>query len=173
MMNYKKLLKDINTFILDYDGVLTTGMVILQNEGEPLRTAHVKDGYALQLAARNGYNIAVISGGRSESIIKRLNALNIKDVFIGVGNKLETYKEYAASKNIGNNNILYMGDDIPDYQAMKEAGVAVCPSDAAEEIIGIAHYVSPFPGGKGCVRDIIEQVMRVQGKWMNHGAFTW
>lgn len=173
MMNYKKLLKDINTFIFDYDGVLTDGTVILQDEGEPLRTAHVKDGYALQLAIRHGYNIAIISGGRSQSIANRLRLLNVEDVFLGVATKLEVLRDYMKTKELEAKNIIFMGDDIPDYHAMKEAGIAACPADAAEEIISISDYISPYPGGKGCVRDIIEQVMKVQGKWMNDGAFLW
>ncbi len=173
MMNYKKHLKDINTFIFDYDGVLTDGTVILQDDGEPLRTAYVKDGYALQLAIRHGYNIAIISGGRSQSIANRLRLLNVEDVFLGVATKLEVLRDYMKTKELESKNIIFMGDDIPDYHAMKEAGIAACPADAAEEIISISDYISPYPGGKGCVRDIIEQVMKVQGKWMNDGAFLW
>ncbi|MCP4551715.1 MAG: HAD-IIIA family hydrolase [Bacteroidetes bacterium] len=173
MVNYKELLADINTFIFDYDGVFTNGTVILMNTGEPLRTANVKDGYALQLAVKKGYRIVIISGGRSESVISRFKALNIKDVFLGVDNKIERYRNYLAEHNMESKNTLYMGDDIPDYEVMKEVGVATCPADAAEEIKSISHYISLFSGGEGCVRDVIEQVLKVQGKWMNDDAYQW
>jgi len=173
MANYKSLLKHINTFIFDYDGVLTDGTVILMNNGDALRTANVKDGYALQLAVKKGYRIAIISGAYSESMLRRFEALNVKDVFLKVDNKLETYNKYLAANNIENQHVLYMGDDIPDYEVMKIAGVPTCPADASEEIKAIAKYISHQKGGNGCARDVIEQVMKIQGKWMNDGAFHW
>jgi len=173
MANYKSLLKHINTFIFDYDGVLTDGTVILMNNGDALRTANVKDGYALQLAVKKGYRIAIISGAYSESMLRRFEALNVKDVFLKVDNKLETYNKYLAANNIENQHVLYMGDDIPDYEVMKIAGVPTCPADASEEIKAIAKYISHQKGGHGCARDVIEQVMKIQGKWMNDGAFHW
>ncbi|HPE42879.1 MAG TPA: HAD-IIIA family hydrolase [Bacteroidales bacterium] len=173
MSNYKALLTKINTFIFDYDGVMTDGTIILNNNGEPFRTANVKDGYALQLVQKLGYNIAVISGGFSPSMHKRFEALNIKDVFLGVANKYEVLKEYMLQKSISPEQIVYMGDDIPDFLVMEHVGVPVCPADAAEEIKRISVYISHHPGGHGCVRDIIEQVLKVQGKWMTEIAHHW
>ncbi len=173
MSNYKSLLKNINTFIFDYDGVLTDGTVILQPDGEALRTANVKDGYALQLAVKKGYNVAIISGGISASMNKRFEALRIKDFFLGVENKLEVLRNYMTEKNIKPENILYMGDDIPDYKVMKEVGVPCCPADATPEIKSISKYISDKGGGKGCVRDVIEQTLKIQEKWMNEDGFKW
>lgn len=173
MSNYKEHLSAITTFLFDYDGVLTNGVVLITNSGDQLRTGHVKDGYALQLAIKNGYRVAVISGGYSESMRHRCNALNLTDVFLGVENKLEVFNEYLRKHNLTAGEVLYMGDDIPDYQVMKMVGMPVCPADAAEEIKSISKYISHFPGGEGCVRDVIEQVMKVQGKWMNGNAFHW
>ena len=172
-MNYKEMLRHISTFVLDYDGVLTDGRVVLQEKGEPLRTANVRDGYALQLAVKKGYRVAIIAGGRSNSVINRLNSLNVNDIFLGAERKEVVLKEYMEKHGLRKENIIYMGDDIPDYYAMQLAGVASCPADASEEVKAIAHYISPFSGGSGCVRDIIEQVLKVQGNWMNHDAFSW
>ena len=173
MKNYKELLTDVNTFVFDYDGVFTNGTVILMNEGQPLRTANVKDGYALQLANKKGYNVVIISGGYSQSVSNRFDLLKIKDVYLGTEDKLKVYKKYLEEHNLEPKNVLYMGDDIPDYQVLKNVGVATCPSDAAEEIKEIVHYISHFKGGEGCVRDVIEQVLKVQGKWMNDDAYQW
>ena len=173
MTNYKKLLKNINTFIFDYDGVFTSGTLIMMMEGEPLRTAYVKDGYAIQLAAKKGYNIVIISGGKSETINNRFTALKIKDVFIGAENKVKIFNNYIKKHNIKTENTLYMGDDIPDFEVMKKAGLPCCPSDASEEIKSISKYISDKKGGEGCVRDIIEQVLKIQGKWMNDDAYNW
>ncbi|MDZ7741716.1 MAG: HAD hydrolase family protein [Bacteroidota bacterium] len=173
MTTYKELLKNINTFILDYDGVMTNGIVILTESDEPLRTANVKDGYAIQLAIKKGYRIAVISGGKSRTIHKRLSALKVTDIFLGANNKLKIFEDYVMKHKLGMDNVLYMGDDIPDYTIMKEVGVATCPADAAEEIKAVSHYISHYKGGEGCVREIIEQVMKVQGKWMDTDAHEW
>ncbi len=173
MKNYKELLKHINTFIFDYDGTLTDGTVILLDEGEPLRTANVRDGYALQLAVKKGFNVVIVSGGRSRSMVNRFRMLNIKHVFLGVEHKLDTLKTFLQTNHVEPHQVLYMGDDIPDFHAMKYCGVATCPADAAEEIKSVSHYISHYKGGEGCARDIIEQVLKVQGLWMNDDAFTW
>lgn len=173
MISYKEHLKKINTFIFDYDGVLTNGVVILMDSGEPLRTANVKDGYAIQLAAKKGYKIAIISGGRSKSMHRRFSALSVTDVFLGADNKMKIFENFIEKNNIDPEEVLYMGDDIPDFEVMKRVGVPTCPADAAEEIKGIARYISHYNGGEGCVREIIEQVMKVQGKWMNEDAYEW
>jgi 3-deoxy-D-manno-octulosonate 8-phosphate phosphatase (KDO 8-P phosphatase) len=174
MNNYKEKLKHITTFIFDYDGVMTDGKVILTNDGEGLRTAHVKDGYAMQYAIKKGYRIAVISGGTSNAIAKRFEALNVHDVFTGVFNKEEVYEKYVKKNKLQNEEILFMGDDIPDYQLMLKAGVATCPVDASEEIKSVAAYISNIKGGEGCARDVIEQVLKVQGNWFDKDhAFIW
>lgn len=173
MSNYKEKLLKVNTFIFDYDGVLTDGTVILMSNGEALRTANVKDGYALQLAMKKGYRIAIISGAYSESVKKRFEALRVSDVFLGVERKIEVFDEYLTEHGITTDEVLFMGDDIPDYEIMRKAGVPTCPSDAAEEIKSLATYISHRNGGHGCVRDVIEQVLKVQGKWMNEDAYHW
>ncbi|MCK9219431.1 MAG: HAD hydrolase-like protein [Bacteroidales bacterium] len=173
MTNYKELLKDINTFIFDYDGVLTDGSIVMTSGGDAYRISNVKDGYALQLAKKKGYKVAVISGARSESMIHRLKSLQIDDVFLGVEKKSDMFKEYILKNNLHPTQVLYMGDDIPDYEVMLEVGVPTCPADAAQEIQAISKYISHLCGGKGCVRDVIEQVLKVQGKWMNDDAYHW
>ena len=173
MSNYKERLQKINTFVFDYDGVLTDGTVILMSNGEALRTANVKDGYALQLAMKKGYRIAIISGAYSESVRKRFESLKLSDVFLGIEKKIEVFDSYLAKHEIATEQVLFMGDDIPDYEIMKKAGVPTCPADAAEEIKSLATYISHHSGGHGCVRDVIEQVLKIQGKWMNDDACHW
>lgn len=173
MKNYKELLKNITAFVFDYDGTLTDGTVILLDEGQPLRTANVRDGYAIQLAVKKGFHVIIISGGRSKSIETRFKMLNVEHVFLGIEHKLDTLKEFLLEKGLKPENVLYMGDDIPDYHAMKYSGVAACPADAAEEIKAVSHYISHLKGGQGCGRDVIEQVLKAQGLWMNDDAFTW
>ncbi len=166
MTNYKESLRNISTFIFDHDGVLTNSIVWLTNNGELLRTVNVKDGYIMQLAVRKGYNFAIITGGESNAVYKRFSKLGIHDVFLGVRDKFKVYKEYLIEKNVRPENVLYMGDDIPDYKIMLEVGMPVCPADASEEIKSISKYISDMNGGEGCVRDVIEQVLKVQGQWM-------
>jgi 3-deoxy-D-manno-octulosonate 8-phosphate phosphatase (KDO 8-P phosphatase) len=173
MSNYKEKLLKINTFIFDYDGVLSDGKVLITTDGDALRTANVKDGYAMQLAIKKNYRIAIISGGYSESMKLRLQSLKISDIFLGVDKKIDVYNQYLATHNIKGDNVLYMGDDIPDYEIMLKTGVPTCPADAVEEIKRISTYISHQSGGNGCVRDIIEQVLKVQGKWMNDDAYHW
>ncbi|MCX6245387.1 MAG: 3-deoxy-D-manno-octulosonate 8-phosphate phosphatase [Bacteroidetes bacterium] len=173
MTNYKSLLKNISTFIFDYDGVLTDGSVITLDDGEAYRVTNVKDGYALQLAVKKGYRVAVISGAKADCMIHRLKALQIKDIFLGVENKLEVFEQYIRDNELEPEHILFMGDDIPDYQVMLKAGIATCPADAAEEIRAVARYISNAQGGKGCVRDVIEQVLKIQGNWMDHDGYHW
>lgn len=166
MKNYKEKLKDITTFIFDYDGVMTTGEVLVDGNGIPLRSSDVKDGYALQLAVRLGYNVAVITGGYSVSIEKRMAMLGVKDVFVRSANKVEVLERYMKTNDLKPEQIVYMGDDLPDYPVMKIIGLPVCPADASPEIKDISLYISNRNGGKGAVRDIIEQVLKAQDKWM-------
>lgn len=171
MKNYKEQLKDITTFIFDYDGVMTNGDVLVDADGVPLRSTNVKDGFALQLAARLGYNIAIITGGYSVSIEKRMEMLGIKDVFVRSASKVEVLRKYMETKNLKPEEIIYMGDDLPDYPVMKMVGLPVCPADAVPEIKDISLYISHLGGGKGAVRDIIEQVLKAQDKWMKDFTF--
>lgn len=164
-MNFKQRLTKVSTFIFDVDGVLTDGKVIVTESGELLRNLNSKDGYALQLAIKKGYRIVIISGGNNEAVKKALSRSGITDVFIRQHDKLECYKDYMNSNSLTDEEILYMGDDLPDWEVMKRVSVAVCPNDAATEIKDICVYISDKKGGEGCVRDIIEQTMRVQGTW--------
>lgn len=173
MENFKKHLSVIDTFIFDVDGVMTEGIGILSPEGEILRTMNVKDGYALQLAVKKEYNIFIITGGKSEAVRKRFEFLGINEVFLGVSNKVDVYNKILEKTNIPPENILYMGDDIPDYSVMKQVGIATCPADAPKEIKEISSYISPFDGGRGCVRDVIEQVMKLQDNWFDNDGFNW
>lgn len=173
MSNYKEKLSPINTFIFDYDGVLTDGKVLVINQNEQLRSSNVKDGYALQYAIKKGYRICIISGGKSDSMTQRMNGLGITDVFLGVERKIDVYNSYLKSNNLDKSQILYMGDDIPDYEIMTNVGVATCPADAAIEIKAVADYISDTKGGEGCVRDIIEQVLKLHNKWFHKDAFHW
>lgn len=173
MSNYKEKLSPINTFIFDYDGVLTDGKVLVINQNEQLRSSNVKDGYALQYAIKKGYRICIISGGKSDSMTQRMNGLGITDVFLGVERKIDVYNSYMKSNNLDKSQILYMGDDIPDYEIMTNVGVATCPADAAIEIKAVADYISDAKGGEGCVRDIIEQVLKLHDKWFHKDAFHW
>lgn len=173
MKNYKALLKNINTFIFDCDGVLTDGNVLILSNGDALRSGNVRDGYAMQLAVKKKYRIVVISGGKSLSMEKRFEMLNVKDIFLGVEKKLEVFRNYLQQNNLKPENVLYMGDDIPDLPIMREVNVSACPADAAEEVKAQATYISHFAGGKGCARDVIEQVLKVQNNWMDEDAYHW
>ena len=164
--SYKEYLKHINTFIFDVDGVLTDGNILVNTEGEMFRSMNIKDGYGLKTAVELGYNICIISGGTNEGVRVRLQNLGIKDIFLGAHNKTEILEAYLIEKNVKRENTLYMGDDLPDYQIMQEVGLPTCPQDAVPEIKRISKYVSHKKGGKGCVRDVLEQVMKVQGKWI-------
>jgi len=167
MGSYLEVLKDITTFIFDIDGVLTDGQVVIMPDGEQLRRMSTRDGYALQLAKKKGYNVAIISGGRSETVRSRFTYLGIHDVYLGSHDKLDTLDEYCLTYDIKPKNILYMGDDIPDYGVMKQVALPSCPIDAAIEIREISHFISTKKGGHGAVREAIEMVMRSQKKWFD------
>lgn len=164
--SYKEKLKDITTFIFDVDGVFTDGSLILV-PGEMARIMNVKDGYAVQLAVKNGLRIAVITGGSSEIVKKRLEGLGISEVHLRSHDKLEVYNDYLKRHNLSNEEVCYMGDDIPDFPVMQRAGLAVAPNDACEEIKSVSHYISDKKGGKGCVRDILEQAMKIKELWLS------
>jgi len=163
--SYKEYLADITTFIFDVDGVLTDGTITITTDGEMLRTMNIKDGFALKTAVDAGFNLCIISGGSNEGVRKRLAGLGIKDIFLGAHNKIEQLNAYLSKHNITKSQVLYMGDDIPDYPVMKLVGLPCCPQDAVQEIKTVSKYISHKNGGKGAVRDVIEQVLKVQDKW--------
>ncbi len=167
-ISYKQLLPKINTLIFDVDGVLTNGMVTIMPDGELIRHMNIKDGYALKTAVDMGLNVCIISGGRNEGVRTRLANLGIKDIYLGAHDKIKQYNELVDKYNLKPENVLYMGDDIPDYPVMKLVGLPSCPNDAAPEIQNVSKYISDKKGGEGCVRDIIEQILKVQGKWDNN-----
>ncbi|UNY97813.1 HAD hydrolase family protein [Zhouia spongiae] len=163
--SYKEYLEHITTFIFDVDGVLTDGSVLVTTDGDMLRKMSTRDGYALKTAIQKGYNVCIISGGSNEGVRKRLRGLGVTDIYLGTHHKTEQLDEYLDIYDIKAENVMYMGDDIPDLEVMKLIGLPCCPNDAASEIKEISKYISHKKGGKGCVRDIIEQVLKVQGKW--------
>jgi 3-deoxy-D-manno-octulosonate 8-phosphate phosphatase (KDO 8-P phosphatase) len=172
MISYKEKLPKITTFIFDVDGVLTDGQVIMMN-GDVYRTLNSKDGYALQYASKLSYKIFIITGGNSKDVQERLLVLGVTEVHLKSSNKLNIYTQIKEKYNLVDEEILYMGDDIPDFDVMLKVGIATCPQDACPEIKGISHYQSPIFGGKGCVRDVIEQVLKVQDKWFLEDAKIW
>lgn len=172
MINYD--LKEINAIIFDIDGVLSSETITLSSEGEPLRTVNIKDGYAIQLAMKLGLRIAIMTGAKVTSIRKRYEGLGVEDIYIGCSVKIETYETFLHKYGLTDKEIMYMGDDIPDLEIMRRVGCPVCPKDACPEIKEVSIYVSDRIGGHGCGRDIIEQVLRAQGKWiMDKKAFGW
>ena len=167
-MNILSNLKNIKLFALDVDGVLTDGSLILLDNGDMARKMNIKDGYALQLAVKKGYEILVISGGTSEAIRMRLEKLGIKNIHLHIKNKQQILVKAVTDLGLLWEQVLYMGDDIPDVLPMQMAGVACAPADAVPEVRSIAHYISPLSGGNGCVRDVIEKVMKLNGDWNDH-----
>lgn len=172
MINYD--LKKITTIIFDVDGVLSTATIDMNAEGEPLRTVNIKDGYAIQLAVKMGLRLCIITGGKDKALPLRYGKLGMTDIFMGCGVKIDVYHKYLADNNLTNEEVIYVGDDIPDYEIMREAGCPCCPKDACVDIREISLYVSPYEGGRGCARDVLEQVMRAKGLWLSHAkAFGW
>lgn len=159
------LLHRITAFVFDVDGVMTDGRLLLTEDGRSLRTFHIRDGYALRKAIREGYRLAVISGGRSEGITHRLKELGLTDIFLDAQDKEPVLLAWMKDKGIGQDALAYMGDDILDLESMKHAVLRACPADAAIEVKSIANYISPRPGGDACVRDLIELVLKVQNRW--------
>lgn len=164
-MNLLELFKTITTLVFDVDGVLTDGSLTLLPNGVMARRMNVKDGYALQLAVKRGYNVAIISGGNSEEVTDRLNKLGIAEVHMKIVDKLSILEGYLQKNNLSWKEVLYMGDDIPDMISMQKVGLACCPIDAVEEIKEISVYISPVAGGAGCCRDVIEKVLKLRGHW--------
>ena len=163
--NYKKLLPKIKTFIFDVDGVLTDGKILITSEGDLLRSFDTKDGYAMKCALVKGYKIVIITGGRNEGVRERFKELGVYDIYMSAHHKLDSYQDLQDNYNLNPDEILYIGDDVPDIPVMKKVGVSCCPADAVSDVKAMADYISHKKGGEGCVREIIEQVLRVQGQW--------
>ena len=172
MINYN--LKQVKAIVFDVDGVLSSETIPLHPDGEPMRTVNIKDGYAIQLAVKHGLRIGIITGGTTSSVKKRYEGLGVSDIYMGSAVKTEAYSDFKKRHNLDDCEIMYMGDDIPDYEVMSLCGCPVCPKDAAADIKAISLYISDRCGGEGCGRDVIEQTLRAQGKWMADGkAFGW
>lgn len=166
-------LSKIKSFIFDVDGVLSPNSIPLSPTGEPMRMVNIKDGYAINLAVKNGYSVAIITGADTENIRLRFSRLGVKDIYMKSRVKIIDLNDYMQKTGFKPEEILYSGDDLPDYHVMETVGLAVAPADAAPEIKGIAQYISHCKGGDGVARDVIEQVMKAQGKWMGDEAFGW
>jgi 3-deoxy-D-manno-octulosonate 8-phosphate phosphatase (KDO 8-P phosphatase) len=173
MTNYKSLLKGIKAFAFDVDGVFTDGQVYLFPGNEFVRAVNIKDGYAIQHCIKMGYPVCIISGGKSDEVVKRFEKLGVTDIYMASANKLDSYEDFRMKHGLEHDEVLYMGDDLPDYEIMERVGLPVCPQDAAGEIKQRSLYISGKGGGQGCVRDVIEQVLRLHNKWMSKEAFEW
>jgi len=173
MTNFKEDLGNIKAFIFDIDGVLSLQTIALNSFGVPNRTVNLRDGYALQLAVKKGYLVAVISGGNCKEYSRRLKLLGITDIYLNSQTKMDQFNSFLKKRGLSSSEVLYMGDDIPDFEVMKKAGVPVCPADADSSIKQISKYISDKKGGEGCVRDVIEQVLRLNNSWMDSDAFSW
>ncbi len=172
MINYD--LTKIRALFFDVDGVLSAETITQHPDGEPMRTVNIKDGYALQHAVKQGILIAIISGARVESVRKRYEGLGVKEIHLGAAVKIQKYEELKQRYGLQDEEILFMGDDIPDYEVMQQCGLPCCPADAAPEIKDISRYISQKRGGMGCVRDVLEQVLKAQNLWMHNAqAFGW
>lgn len=172
MINYD--LTRIKAIIFDVDGVLSGETIPMHPTGEPMRTVNIKDGYAIQLAMKAGLRIAIMTGGRGEGVRKRYEGLGVEDIFMGCAVKIKTFEEFIAKYGLNETEVMYMGDDIPDLQVMRRVGCPVCPADACPEVREVSLYVSNRKGGYGCGRDVVEQTLRAQGKWMSDDkAFGW
>jgi 3-deoxy-D-manno-octulosonate 8-phosphate phosphatase (KDO 8-P phosphatase) len=164
-MDINHRLKNITTFILDVDGVLTDGTILVLENGLQARQMSIRDGYGLQLAIKKGYRVLVISGAAASPVVDRLNKLGISDVYMGAADKLGIVNKYMSDHQLSRDELLFMGDDMPDLEVMQSVGLAACPADAIEEIKEISSYISTVNGGEGCVRDVIEKVMKLKGDW--------
>lgn len=172
MINYD--LQRIRAIVLDVDGVLSAQTITLASDGEPLRTVNIKDGYAIQLACKQELRIGIITGGDTQAVRLRYERLGVKDLYMKTAVKLTAYEDFIEKYGLRDEEVMYMGDDVPDFEVMTRCGCPCCPADACADIKNVSLYVSHYPGGQGCVRDIIEQTMRAQNKWMNTAkAFGW
>jgi 3-deoxy-D-manno-octulosonate 8-phosphate phosphatase (KDO 8-P phosphatase) len=172
-MNYKTKLANIELFVFDYDGVFNDGTILLMPDGSEVRQASTRDGFAVQWAVKQGLKLALLTGGSEKAVATRMVKLGVEEVHLGCEDKFESLKALCEKLQIPLDKVAYMGDDIPDIVAMREVGLAACPEDAVEEVRNIAHYISPKGGGKGCVRDLLEQAMRLKGVWYSENAHKW
>lgn len=163
----------IKAFVLDVDGVLTDGSILAMENGDQVRVMNIKDGYALQLCIKCGYVVGIISGGRSQGVASRLKGLGIAHVYMGAGEKLPVFRQFLEVTGLKSEQVIYIGDDMPDLPVMEMAGIAIAPADAAEDVRRNADLVTQKAGGKGCVREVIEAVMKHQGKWYASDSFIW
>lgn len=166
-------LKKIKAFVFDVDGVLSKTVIPLHPDGAPMRTVNIKDGYALQLAVKLGYEVAIITGGYTESVKIRYSRLGITRLYMKSAVKIHDFHDFLQKTHLLPEQVIYCGDDIPDYEIMSETGLPVAPADAAPEIKSVAKYISRFDGGEGVARDVIEQTLKAQGRWMQGEAFGW
>ena len=172
MINYD--LRQIKAIVFDVDGVLSAETITLDSDGEPLRTVNIKDGYAIQLAVKMGLRIVVLTGGKTEAVRLRYQRLGVEDIYMGCAVKVRTYEEFLEKYRLSDGEVMYMGDDVPDIEIMRRVGCPVCPVDACPDVKDVSLYISPLKGGYGCGRDVIEQTLRAQGKWLsNEKAFGW
>jgi 3-deoxy-D-manno-octulosonate 8-phosphate phosphatase (KDO 8-P phosphatase) len=173
MSNYKEKLSRIKLFCFDVDGVFTDNVVYLLSDGEQARTANVRDGYAVQHAVKKGIQIAIISGGKSEAVRRRFEMLGVNEIMLGAARKEEVYESLLQRLGIKDDEVCYMGDDIPDLPVLRRVGLPSCPADATPEVKAISQYISPFNGGAGCVRDVLEQSLKMRGQWLDDDALVW
>jgi len=172
MINYD--LRRIRAIIFDVDGVLSAETITLAASGEPLRTVNIKDGYAIQLAVKMGLRIVILTGGTTESVRQRYQRLGVEDIYMGCAVKIRTYDDFLKTRQLTDQEVMYMGDDVPDIEILRRVGCPVCPADACADVKDCCLYISPYKGGYGCGRDVIEQTLRAQGKWLsNEKAFGW
>lgn len=172
MSDYKSKLEQIKAFAFDVDGVFTNGMVMVSENGDLLRSYNAKDGYAVRAALDHGYHLAIITGGSSTTILKRFHPLGVKDIYLKSIVKMPDFDDFCTKYGLKHHEVLFMGDDIPDIEIMKVCGIACCPADAVAEVKAAANYISPHTGGDACVRDVIMQVMKVQGVWGKHAGIV-
>ncbi len=163
--NYKQLLSKVKAFVFDVDGVLTDARLLISESGELLRTMNAKDGYALKTALNQGYDVCIITGGKNQGVKTRLQGLGVTDVYMDAHDKMVELQEYLSKNNLKPEEVLYMGDDMPDVPVLEYVGLATCPQDAIPEVKAVCDYISHRTGGDACVRDVIEQVLKVHGKW--------
>ena len=168
MQNFKEKLTRVEAFVFDVDGVFTDGSIVPLPDDDFLRTYYARDGYAVTYAVSEGYRIYVITGGRGNLLHDRFKKLKVTGLYANVADKCAVLRELAEKEGLDLARVVYMGDDIPDLGPMRMVGIPVCPADACHEVVEVSAYVSQYPGGRGCVRDILEQVMRAEGKWLRH-----
>ena len=173
MKLFKEELKKVEAFAFDVDGVFSRHEMNITPEGDLIRTSCTKDGYAMMYCTKKGYPVCIISGGQARGVRERFEKLGVKDVYLGVANKVEALNEFLQKYNLNPENVMYMGDDIPDIEVLRECGLPCCPKDAAPEVKAVVKYISHAAGGYGCGRDVVEQVLKVHGKWMSDDAFGW